>query len=140
MNDPTQTRGYRCNNPTNIIYNSKTSWRGELPHDPVIEPKFCRFKSPEFGYRAAQKILLSYHKRGLDTIRTIINTFAPPVENDTEAYIKDVAQRVGMDPDDDIDVDDVDYALPLLKSITIHELGGMPYEDSVVLNGIAMAV
>lgn len=60
-------------------------------------------------------------KHGIDTLRGIISRWAPPkdekgnVINDTEAYIKNVAQRTGLDPDQKID---------LLNPVVRHVLSG----------------
>lgn len=59
------TRGIRNNNPGNIDYNPANKWQGQLPMDKVIEPRFCRFESPEYGIRALMKLLSTYHKKDL---------------------------------------------------------------------------
>ena len=45
--------------------------------------------------------------RGLDTVRKILEVYAPPSENDTEAYIKNVSKRVGVDADEPISKDNL---------------------------------
>lgn len=87
-------RGLRNNNPLNIKRNS-TKWEGLAP---VQKDKaFFTFVSPEWGYRAALRTLQNYNRvHGLTTIRQWIERWAPPCENNTEAYIRCVCQRTGM--------------------------------------------
>ena len=134
------TRGERNNNPGNIDWHPSTIWEGELPHDPAIEARFCRFSDVTYGIRAIEKIILSYHARGLVTVTQIISTWAPGIENNTASYIDDVAHRIGVSADDEIDVDDLDYALPLVKAIILHENGECPYSDATITQGIQMAL
>ena len=63
---------------------------------------FVQFKSLEWGWRAAFHLLTRtyYHKYRLDTIRDIITRWAPPNENNTQAYIENVSRLTGIDPDD----------------------------------------
>lgn len=87
-------RGLRNNNPLNIKRNS-TEWKGlaEVQND----KKFFTFVAPEWGYRAALRTLQNYNRaHGLTTIRQWITRWAPPCENDTEAYIRCVCQRTGI--------------------------------------------
>lgn len=82
------TRGIRNNNPGNIDYNSANQWQGQLPHDPNIEKRFCRFESEIYGIRALMKLLSNYHKNGYQSVYRTIDRWAPNVENNTSAYIK----------------------------------------------------
>jgi len=134
------SRGIRNANPGNIDHHDNTKWRGELPYDPSIEKRFCRFKAPEWGVRAIVKILISYSCRRINTVREIINTWAPPSENDTRAYVEHVAKLVGVTPDDEIEVDDLDYVVPLVKAIIQHENGEQPYSDKIILKGVNLAL
>lgn len=134
------SRGIRNANPGNVDHNPRVKWQGELPYDASIEKRFCRFKAPEWGIRAIVKILISYSRRGINTVREIINTWAPPSENDTRAYVEHVAKLVGVHPDDEIDVTDTDYTLPLVKAIITHENGEQPYSDAIILKGINLAL
>ena len=96
-------RGIRNNNPPNIRRN-KDQWKGlaEAQNDRA----FCQFKSLEYGWRAAFYLLTRtyYHKYRLYTIRTIIRRWAPPGENNTEAYIANVSRLTGIDPDEPIGI------------------------------------
>ena len=63
---------------------------------------FVQFKSLEWGWRAAFYLLTRtyYHKYRLDTIRDIVTRWAPPNENNTQAYIENVSRLTGIAPDD----------------------------------------
>ena len=65
---------------------------------------FCVFKHEAYGYRAAWVILKHYWyvfgKKSMKySLRNIISRWAPPHENNTEAYIQYVAQQTGVDAD-----------------------------------------
>ncbi|WP_201447539.1 structural protein [Photorhabdus australis] len=101
------SRGIRNNNPGNIDYNRFNDWLGQLPLDPKIEPRFCRFESPEYGIRALFKLLQNYQrKHNLNTVREIINRYAPQHENHTENYIQFAAKKVGVSANDRISTQD----------------------------------
>ena len=88
------TRGLKNNNPLNIRRNS-TKWQGLAAVQKDRE--FFTFVSPEWGYRAALRTLQNYNRvHGLTTIRQWVERWAPPCENDTEAYIRCVCQRTDM--------------------------------------------
>ena len=89
-------RGLRNNNPGNI--EDGIAWDGLANYDD--DERFCEFVSPEMGIRAMCKILLTYDKKyGIDTVAEIITRWAPPIENDTENYIKNVCNWTGFDRD-----------------------------------------
>ena len=69
---------------------------------------FQQYASPEEGIAAADSNLKSYgEKHGINTLRGVISRWAPPTDkNDTEAYINTVAQKVGLDPNQKIDLSD----------------------------------
>ena len=77
---------YVNRNPLNIRYSNKVKWQGQEGQN----KGFVVFNSFSMGYRAAVKILRSYHLRDIRSIRDIIRTWAPPNENNTEAYVKNV--------------------------------------------------
>ena len=56
-----------------------------------------QFESIEFGLRAAFVLLRTYStKYKLNCIRDIISRWAPPTENDTERYIRNVCLWTGF--------------------------------------------
>lgn len=131
-------RGIRNNNPGNIDRNT-TEWQG-MADDQSSDPRFIVFKTPEYGIRALAKTLLAYQtKHHLDTIRGIINRWAPPVENDTGAYVKAVAADCGVKPDDHINVDRLAIMKPLVNAIIAHECSGYVYPDATINLGLHLA-
>ena len=133
------TRGVRNSNPGNIDRHPDTQWQG-ASDDQSSDPRFVVFKAPEWGIRALAMVLRSYEaKHGCDTVRKIINRWAPPGENNTQAYVTDVANRCGVGPDDVIDVTHVAVMLPLVKAIIAHENAGYAYPEPVVLEGLHLA-
>lgn len=132
----TTPRGLRNANPGNIRH-SRTLWQGEAPDQP--DPDFVKFVAPEWGLRAMAKILLTYQANGFNTVRKIIGRWAPPNENDTQAYVRSVATSVGMLPDAPLDLSSPDTMAKLLKAIIRHENGQQPYSDDVVMKGVGLA-
>ena len=63
---------------------------------------FVQFKSLKWGWRAAFYLLTRtyYHKYRLYTIRSIVNKWAPPSENNSKAYVENVSRLTGIDPDE----------------------------------------
>jgi len=88
-------RGIRNNNPGNITAGSFANQHGATGSD----GDFATFASMQDGIRAAIALLQSYAARGIDTVRTIISRWAPGSENDTAAYIADVAKKLGVSAD-----------------------------------------
>ncbi len=97
MDEKKLPRALRNCNPLNIRH-SNSMWQGLCREQ--MDKEFCQFKSMVFGWRAAFKLLTRtyYHVYRLYTIERIITRWAPPTENDTEAYIKRVSELTGFDP------------------------------------------
>lgn len=126
-------RGERNNNPGNIDFNPANKWQGQLPHEPSIESRFCRFQSAEYGIRALIKLLQNYQRNpkiNLKTISGLINRWAPSNENNTATYINGVAKELGVSPTATVNLDDKATAIKLAKAIIRHENGSQPYDDA----------
>ncbi|WP_275269131.1 structural protein [Pantoea ananatis] len=135
MTGSNNSRGIRNNNPGNIRWGDE--WKGLVPEGQRTDKSFCQFKTPEFGIRAMIIILRNYQsKYGLKTITGIIKRWAPPNENDTQAYIRSVAQATGTDADKPIDLTDSRKLFPLLQAIIKHENGTQPYEYDVFIRAL----
>lgn len=136
----TPTRGERNANPGNIDRVAATHWQGQSA-DQSGDPRFVVFDSPEWGIRAIAKELLTYQtKHACGTIREIINRWAPPVENNTKAYIAAVATDCGVAPDDQIAVTDPETMQRLVKAIIEHENGRVIYSDAQIADGVSRAL
>lgn len=134
----TKPRGIRNNNPGNIRWGD--DWQGLVPESQRTDKSFCQFKTPEYGIRAMIIILRNYQRKyGLNTVAKIISRWAPPNENDTQAYIGSVAKSVGVTPEQKIDVTDSRIMIPLLQAIIQHENGQQPYAFSVFVGALALA-
>lgn len=128
------TRGIRNNNPGNIRV-SKDQWEGMTGDDGA----FVIFDSPESGVRALGKNLLSYGRRGYDSIEKIINRWAPPNENDTQAYIDSVVAATGIPATQSLDLSNPDTLSALAQAISFHETGSR-YNPEVYQQGVARAL
>lgn len=128
------TRGIRNNNPGNIRV-SKDQWEGMTGDDGA----FVTFDSPESGVRALGKNLLSYGRQGYDSIEKIINRWAPPNENDTQAYINSVVAATGIPATQSLDLSDPDTLSSLAQAISFHETGSR-YDPEVYQKGVARAL
>lgn len=130
-------RGIRNHNPGNIRRNSDP-WQGLAERQGDV--KFFTFKSPVYGIRALARTLITYQdKHGLRTIRQIIGRWAPPVENNTNAYVRAVADVIDLDADEMLDLHNFDYLLPLTKAIIKHENGQQPYTDAQITKALVLA-
>lgn len=137
-------RGYRLHNPLNIE-RTTTIWQGQSGTQ--TDTRFVSFDSPEHGIRAAARILQTYQERhGINTMRGVVERWAPPTENDTSAYIQAVAIWADLDPDEPISLADYDTVRRLLRAMTRMELGKPPegtpdawYSEDVWEKGLRMA-
>jgi len=130
-------RGLRNNNPGNIRLGDR--WQGLVSMQ--IDKDFCQFRTCEYGIRAMAVILRStyYRKRHRDTVALIISAWAPPTENDTDAYQQSVASVLGTGPDDTINLErDITLSL-LISAIIKHENGIQPYTAKQLVAGIKLA-
>lgn len=86
------------------------------------------------------KILQTYQsKYGLTSIETMISKWAPAKENNTEAYIKDVDDRVAGTRDSPIALFDATVAYDLLTAIIAHENANYAYDPEVIWKALMLA-
>lgn len=129
------TRGFRNNNWLNIRI-SNNAWQGKVQNN--TDGTFEQFETPELGIRAAAKNIKTYSSRGINTVRQIISTWAPPNENHTTSYIKNVADRMGVSPDETINVFDNETMIKLIAAMTISE-NGKEGDTEIIRRGVAMS-
>lgn len=123
-------------NPGNLEYN---------PHDPFLglanppnDGKWCVFTDAVYGIRAIMVVLHTiYVKHGLTTTAQIINHYAPPTENNTQAYVDAVCHWNDWQEDDQLDFGDGATYVGFAQAIAVHESGLNPnrppnawYDDS----------
>lgn len=136
-------RGIRNNNPGNIRVGDP--WQGLAERDQMTEAQkaeteFCVFADPTWGIRAIARLLVNYQDRyGLNTVRGIIDRWAPPVENDTRAYQASVAGQIGVGVSDQINVHQYVTMAPLVRAIILHENGRQPYTSGQIDEGLRLA-
>ncbi len=138
----TTTRGIRNNNPGNIRH-STIKWFGA--EDIKLDNEFVTFKKPEYGIRAIVKILSTYYRAKkakdgskIDTVKEVIDRWAPPIENNTNAYSKHVAQLLNIDENKPINLLQYHIMYSLVLSIIHHENGTQPYSAEVVEEGLKL--
>lgn len=78
--------GKKNNNPGNLRASSMATGK---------KNNMSTFDTPEQGFAALKRQVQLDQDRG-DTIRTFLEVFAPPSENDTEKYIKDLSKLLGV--------------------------------------------
>lgn len=122
--DPNAPIGIRQNNPGNL----RTGPNGS----------FGTYSTAAEGLQALGRQLNLYATgrsraaggRQLQSVQDIISTYAPPSENNTAAYIADVAKAMGVSPTARLDLGDTDTMALLMRSIVKHENGQNPYSNS----------
>lgn len=124
-----QSRGYRNNNPLNIRKNG-TRWQGL--REVQTDRAFFQFETMSYGYRAAIKTLRTYQRRyHLYTLREMITRWAPPFENNTEAYIQRVSNRAKILPNAIVDMYDKNVAVRLVEAMALVENGTVANVDEI---------
>ncbi len=164
---PRTSRGFLNNNPGNMD-RSEPPWQGEIrdladarltefQRGELTRGRFCVFASPQLGIRGMARNLFAYTDRlGLCAIDALITQWAPPPkkglvvgaaggeangedQNDTAAYIKAVAERLGMRPDTCVNLRDYKVLYAIVDAIIRHECGGMPYKGTEIEDGLLLA-
>lgn len=144
-------RGIRNFNPGNIDRVAGVRWQGQAAEQ--TDSRFVQFVGPRWGIRAIARVLITYQDKRkasdgsrIDSVREIVERWAPPVENDTHAYAFQVAKSLGVNPDDEvIDVYDFDTMRELVLAVIRHENGPGPlpaegwYGETIIVEGLALA-
>lgn len=125
-------RGIRNCNPCNIRKSTSARYEGEII--PSSDSAFRQFRSMGWGYRAVFVLLDSYRRRGFDTIAKMISRWAPPIENNTEAYINAVCNGALMGRDEKVDTHDRDTMVLIVAAMSKVE-NGIPADIDEILEG-----
>lgn len=116
-----EPRGLRNNNPLNIRLDG-THWQGEK--EPSGDKSFKQFTTMAWGYRAAMVIIRTYYtKYNRRSVSRIIYRWAPPSENDTEAYIDTVCAESGLGRFEVLDITSKDDMIALVAAMSYVENG-----------------
>lgn len=111
-------RGIRNNNPTNMV-DSGIAWQGMTGVDP---DGFLIFGTMADGLRAPAKNLRNYGR--LDGITTTDGVARRWSKTDQDAYSANLSAWLGVDPHDNIDLEDYATLAQLVRGIVRQEDGG----------------
>jgi hypothetical protein len=121
---PSIPRGLRNNNPGNIR-GSATNSNTFVDETTGSDPEFETFRNPQAGVRAMGIIISTNEARGM-TVSEFISRYAPPTENNTQAYIDNLQ---GIDPNAPLsEVDKV----ALVRQMIRQENGFNPFSDEFI--------
>src|ERR1700678_130983 len=134
----TVNAGLANNNPGDIKADG-TSWQGMTGDDGT----FDTFSDTTWGIRAmAVDLTTKINKDGLNTITAIITKYAPPSENNTQAYINAVTADTDYGATEPLTADPATLA-ELIRAIINHEIGdslsAQYVSDADIQQGITMA-
>ena len=128
-------RGIRNNNPGNLNFAGQAGATKEGGSN----GRFAVFGSMQEGVAALVRQIGLYVKRGRNTIRKILEVYAPPGENNTNAYIAAVSKALGIGPDDALDTENAQQVMGLVRAITNHENGKGFVSDADIAGGFQLA-
>lgn len=133
--DKSLPRGIRNNNPGNLNFAGQAGATKEGGPN----GRFAVFGSMQEGVAALVRQIGLYVKRGRNTIRKILEVYAPPGENNTNAYIAAVSKALGIGPDDALDTENAQQVMGLVRAITNHENGKGFVSDADIAGGFQLA-
>lgn len=128
-------RGIRNNNPGNLNFAGQAGATKEGGPN----GRFAVFGSMQEGVAALVRQIGLYVKRGRNTIRKILEVYAPPGENNTNAYIAAVSKALGIGPDDALDTENAQQVMGLVRAITNHENGKGFVSDADIAGGYQLS-
>ena len=122
------TLGLRQNNPGNI--RSGAGFFGETG----VGSGYATFQNPLFGGRALARLLSTYKNQyGISNVDSLVDRYAPSGDNSPESrsnYKGFMANKLGISKDDEIDLDDDNTKLAVMKAIVEFENRNQnPYSD-----------
>ncbi|CUZ14303.1 Uncharacterised protein [Serratia marcescens] len=123
--------GLRNNNPGNLRSAPNTTGRNG---------GFVTFENPNDGLAALSRQLMLFGDRGKNTLNSIIPTYAPSSENNTQAYIDALAKQTGFNPAEPLDLHSPAVLEKLIPAIIKHENGAQPYSREQISKGISDSV
>jgi len=126
------TRGVRNNNPGNLKF------AGQAGAQEV--DGFAAWSTPEQGLYALGRQLELYSKRGLNTIASIIGEYDKGEPLKIPAYISDVAQRMGVNANARLNMQDPQILSRMMSYIIGHENEFDPYPSSMVSSAASKAI
>jgi hypothetical protein len=85
--------------------------------------KLATYPTMQAGLDSMDTNLQNYGKQGVNTLAGVISKWAPPSANNTPAYIQDVSQRLGLQPNQQIDLSNPLVRHAISAGIALHENG-----------------
>jgi len=131
-----QPRGIRNKNPGNLNFNNQAGASKEQGEN----GRFAVFGSMRDGIAALYKQLQLYIGRGVDTIESIVNKYAPASDNNNVgSYVRQLVGATGKGANEKLSGSDTETIFKLMRGIINHENGpdGKKYiTDQDILSGI----
>jgi preprotein translocase subunit SecE len=128
-------RGIRNNNPGNLNYVGQAGATMEGGEG----GRFAVFESMQHGVAALYKQLQLYFKRGINTLSSIVKTYAPASgNNNVDAYISALTKATGKGANEVLDSGDTATIARLMKGIVDHENGKGYISSSDIMGGIQL--
>ena len=132
-------RGIRNNNPGNLEWGDP--WQGLKPRSQATDKRFAEFTTPAYGIRALARTLITYYDKRkardgskIDTVREIIERWAPAFENNVNAYANQVGKALCRDcprPGDvAVNMHDYEQLRIVVEAIIRHENGPGPLNNA----------
>lgn len=130
-----KTRAERNFNPGNLNYAGQSGASLEAGSN----ARFAKFNSEEEGIAALVRQLRLYQQRGIDTIGEIVKKYAPPSENDTQAYVANMARWTGLSADEKLNFNDTETVRRMVEGISRKEGRYTPLTEGQIMSGINLA-
>lgn len=130
-----KTRAERNFNPGNLNYAGQAGASLEAGGN----ARFAKFNSEEEGIAALVRQLRLYQQRGIDTIGEIVKKYAPPSENDTQAYVANMARWTGLSADEKLNFNDTETVRRMVEGISRKEGRYTPLTEGQIMSGINLA-
>jgi len=120
-----QPRSVRNNNPGNLVFNEYTKSLGATGKD---KDGFAIFPDPQIGQQASIANLQNYGTKGINTVSAITNRWSPPnapgnTKQSTDNYTAYVAAKLGVDPNQPLDMNDTQMLAVMAEAISEFESG-----------------
>ncbi|MBC0853897.1 hypothetical protein [Pantoea stewartii] len=126
-------RGIRNNNPGNLNYARQDGATKEAGEN----GRFAVFSSMRDGISALHRQIQLYLQRGVNTIDSIVNKYAPSSDgNNVQAYIQQLVGATGKGANETLSGDDQGTVFKLIRGIINHENGKGYVSDQDILGGI----
>lgn len=84
---------------------------------------FGQYPSMGAGVDAIDKNLQAYAGKGINTVRGIVSTWAPPNENPTDQLVANAAKRLNVNPDQPLDMSDPNTRAQVAMALMQQENG-----------------